>query len=95
MAEQLYNTMVSYISQPGGLDDTATTVQLVDTGLFPTVGNYRCLIEQEIVLVTGNVGGLLTISRGEEGTTATAHSNQVAVFLVWTAAGMLNVIAGL
>lgn len=88
MSEYLYNTAVSYINQAGGLDDTATSVQLIDTALFPTVCNYRIAIESEICLVTVNVAGLLTITRGYEGTTATAHSNQLPVVLVTTAGGL-------
>lgn len=86
--EYLYNTALSYINQAGGLDDTAVSVQLIDTALFPTVPDYRIAIELEICLVTANTAGLLTIVRGYEGSVASAHSNQVPVVLVTTAGGL-------
>lgn len=90
MAEQLYNSMVSYINQPGGLDDTATSVQLLDLALFPDLGNYRITIEKEICLVTAHAAGLLTLVRAQEGTVASAHSNLLPVFVVFTAGGFLQ-----
>lgn len=88
MAEFLYNSFVSYISQVGGVAAGDTTFQLLDTGLFPTICNYRIQIDEEVMLVTANVAGLLTVVRGEEGTVATAHANQSQVFTVWTADGL-------
>jgi len=88
MAEFLYNSFVSYINQGGGMGSADTTVQLIDTTLFPTICNYRICIDSETMLVTSNVAGLLTVTRGVEGTTATAHANQTPVFLVITAGGL-------
>lgn len=88
MSEFLYNALVSYVNQAAGMDHAATTVQLLDTGLFPTTCNYRMTIDSEIMLVTANTGGLLTVVRAQEGTVASAHANQVPCFLTMTAGGL-------
>lgn len=89
MAEQLYNSMVSYIADAGGLDDIATSFTIIDTALFPDLGDYRVCVDQEVMVVSAHSSGTLTVTRGAEGTTATAHAFQAAVFIVWTAGGLL------
>lgn len=89
MPEQLYNSMVSYINEPAGIDDSQTSFSLVDTALFPDAGDYRIVVDFETMIVSAHSAGTLTVTRGAEGTVPTAHANQTGVFLVWTAAGML------
>jgi len=53
----------------------ATTINLVSAGSLPASGNYYAYIDQEQVLVTGGQGTTtLTVSRGQNGTVANAHS---------------------
>lgn len=88
MAEYIYNALISYVNQAVGVSSAATSIQLLDTGLFPTVCNYRITVDSEIMLVTANTGGLLTVSRAQEGTVATAHAINTPVFLSITAGGL-------
>jgi len=88
MAEFLYPSMVSYVADAGGLDESVTTVTLVDTTLFPDAGDYRVIIDAEIMLVASHAVGVLTVTRAQEGTVATGHAPNAGVFLVWTAGGM-------
>lgn len=94
MSEFLYNSLVSYVYQPAGMQDADATVQLSDVALFPTVCNYRITIDNEIMLVTANTGGLLSVTRGMEGTVASAHANNAAVFVVMTAEGLSTALSG-
>jgi len=50
-----------------------TTLTVSSSANFPTVPNFRILIESEILLVTAVSGTTFTITRGKEGTTAASH----------------------
>jgi hypothetical protein len=88
MAEKLLKSLVSYLDEPAGIDASQTSFLLVDTDLFPDVGDYRILVDQEYMLVTAHSVGVLTVTRGVEATVASAHSPNTQVFTVWTPGGM-------
>lgn len=50
--------------------------------------NFRILIDDELILVTGVASLTITMTRGIEGTTATTHSNGAEVFHVVTKGGL-------
>jgi hypothetical protein len=50
-----------------------TTLNVVSSDGFPTSGNFRILIDSEIILVTAVSGTTFTIIRGQEGTVAAGH----------------------
>ena len=80
--EQLSNAAVTTLAS--GINNSATTLSLTSATNFPTAGNFRILVESEIMKVTGVSGTTLTIVRGQEGTTAVSHSSGVAVAAVLT-----------
>ena len=57
----------------GGVTDVATTMAVVDATGLPTEGDFRLVVQEEIMIVTGRTGNTLTVIRGAEGTTASAH----------------------
>jgi hypothetical protein len=67
-------------------DDLALTVKSA-VG-FPTGGNFRIIVDSEIVLVTDVVGKTFTIMRAQEGTSAASHDADAAVFHVITAGAL-------
>jgi hypothetical protein len=81
--EKLANTAAStlngsILANPGTLTVTSATP-------FPSAGNFRILIDSEILLVTAVAGAVFTVTGGQEGTTAASHSNGAAVTHVLTA----------
>jgi hypothetical protein len=80
--EQLSNAAVTTLAS--GITNSATTLSLTSATNFPSAGNFRLLVESEIMKVTGVSGTTLTIVRGQEGTTAVSHSSGVAVAAVLT-----------
>lgn len=78
----------STISMTGGLSDTSTTtITLASGSLFPTVGTFLVLIDNEKILVarTSSTSNTLTIQangRGYAATTRAAHANGATVTLV-------------
>jgi len=59
----------------GAITAAATTCTVTDgAALGWTSGSIRCRIENEIVYVTNVTGNTVTMSRGQEGTTAATHA---------------------
>lgn len=60
------------------------TVSVADAAEFPSNGNFRILIDSEILLVTSVSGSDFTASRAQEGTSIASHSNGATVRLIFT-----------
>lgn len=85
-----------------GITNTATSISVASTqgSLFPTLGAgdyfYATLIDSsnnlEIVKVTARAGDTLTVSRGQEGTTARAYAAGDKLELRPTAQSLLDLI---
>jgi len=72
MAELFKNLASTTLN--GDIDDTTTSV-VVNSAMGFTGGNFRILIDSEIMKVTGVSGTTLTVTRHQEGTSAAAHAN--------------------
>lgn len=59
----------------GAITDVATSMTVTDGTVYPSEGDYRVQIDQEIVLVTARSTHVLTIERGVDGTAGAAHSS--------------------
>jgi len=66
----------------------ATSLTVKSPVGFPTTGNFRILVESEIMLVTNVQGAVFTVTRAQEGTAAAAHDANKAVFHVLTAGAL-------
>jgi len=90
MAEQLSNFGRTTIS--GSINDTTTSVVVTDGSVFPSTGDFRINVEDELMLVTARATNTLTVTRGIEGTSAAAHTTGVYVTHVATAGGVTKMI---
>jgi len=88
--EQFQNNAFSALD--GGITDVATTADVDDGSVFPSVGNFRILIDDEIILVTARSSDTLTIVRGQEGTTNVAHSDDAKVTHVLTQGALQRIL---
>lgn len=68
----------------GGIDDTQTTITVIDGSVFPAEGDFRLLIESEILLCTARSTNDLTVVRGREGTSGASHVDTTPVDLILT-----------
>ncbi len=84
--EQLMNNAATTLTV--GVDGAATVLSVASTSVLPTAGDFRLLVEKELVLCTAVTGNTLTVVRGIEGTTATSHASSAAVVHVLTQAGV-------
>jgi hypothetical protein len=87
MTELFANSATSTLN--GAINNAVTSLTVTSAALFPTSGNFRILIDSEIMLVTAVAGAVFTVERGAEGTTAASHLNLAPVTCIVTA-GALN-----
>jgi hypothetical protein len=75
-------------SLDAGIDDNDLALTVKSAAGFPTGGNFRIIVESEIMLVTDVQGNVFTVTRAQEGTSAAAHDADMAVFHVLTAGAL-------
>ena len=72
---------------------TATSITVASATGFPSSGNFRILIDTEIMEVTAVGGTTWTVSRADGGSTAATHLNAAAVTGILTAEALNNLVA--
>ena len=75
-----------------GLANTTdpVTFTILDPSMFPTSGNFRLKVGNEILLVTAVSGDQFTVSRAQEGTTAASHPNGVTATAILSAGSLIQ-----
>lgn len=71
-----------------GINNSTTSLSVVDASTFPVSGNFRIRVDNELLLVTGVSGTTFTVTRGIEGTSATSHSAGAQATHVLTSAAL-------
>lgn len=72
----------------GAINDVVTSLTVTSATEFPTEGDFRLLIDLEIVLVTAVAGAVFTIVRAQEGTTGASHTDLAPVIQIVTEDGL-------
>lgn len=76
------------------VSNVATSLTVLSGTPFPASGNFRILIDSEIMLVTAITGGTtFTVTRAQEGTSAVFHANGSLVSHLWTVGSLDQSIA--
>ncbi len=88
--EQFANNAVDALN--GAIDDVVTSLNVADASAFPTDGNFRILIDSEIMLVTAISTNTFTVVRAQEGTVAASHSDAALVTQLLTAGSLERLI---
>lgn len=91
MAEQFVNFAETTLD--GALNDSSTSVPVVNGGVFPATGDFRLVCENEIMKATSRSGNTLTVQRGAESTTAVSHASGTPIKLVLTAESLPTIIS--
>lgn len=84
--EQLLNKASTTVAEP--LDNSETTITVADGSVFPADGDYRLIIDSEVILVKSRATNDLTAVRGVDGTSAVTHLTGVDIDTVITAGGI-------
>jgi hypothetical protein len=91
MAEQFANNATSELAALCVIGDTA--VIIANPAPFPTMGNFRLLVDNELMLCTAVASDIFSVTRGIEGTTEANHALGAAIILPLTA-GSLATLGG-
>ena len=94
MSYELVANLASTTMNNGGtLSSGATSVTVTSAAAFSASGNFRILIESELIQVTAVSSNTFTLVRGVDGTTAASHADGNSVIEVVTALGLPQLIA--
>jgi len=88
MSEQFANNAISTLTS--SMDNVTTSALISSVSYFPPVGNFRIIVDSEIMKVTSvsSTNKTFTVVRGQEGTTAASHSNGATVACVVTSGAL-------
>lgn len=93
MTETFANDAQTTINQAGGIGSGDVSFTVSSASDFPTSGEFRIRIDDELMLVTNVAGNVFTVTRAIESTAATAHGNGAYVTAILTA-GALAAFSG-
>lgn len=79
----------------GSINNSTTTVVVTSAASFSASGNFRIIVDSEIMLVTSVSSNTFTVTRGVEGTSGASHSSGASCTHVLTAASLLKIISDL
>lgn len=91
MSERFTNNASSLLN--GAINDVVTSLVVDDATTFPNSGDFRIVIDSEIMIVTGVSGTTFTVTRGAEGTTAAAHSDNAPITHILTSGSLKQILA--
>lgn len=74
----------------GGINNSVTSITVTSASGFPATGNFRILIDSEIMIVTAVSSNTFTVTRGAESTTAASHNDLSTVTMIITNGGLLQ-----
>lgn len=91
--EQLSNNAAS--TTTGAIDGVTNPVgvTVASAAAFPAAGNFRIIVDAEIMLVTAVAGAVFTCTRAQEGTAIASHLAAAAVTHVLTAASFKQLVS--
>lgn len=84
--EQFVNNAKTTLN--GGIDASVTTVTVTSGSVFPAEGDFRVIVNDEIMLVTARSTNDLTVIRGQDGTSGAIQADASEIRVILTAGGM-------
>lgn len=82
LREQHINDGITALN--GAINNSVTSITVVSGGVFPSAGNFRIMIDSEIMICTARSSNTLTVTRGQDGTAAASHSDAAAVNMMYS-----------
>lgn len=92
MAEQLANNAATTLSATMDGSTDPITFNVADGSEFPSAGNFRLRIGNEILLATARTSNQITANRAQENTAIASHAANVDVIGVFTKAALEAVL---
>lgn len=76
----------------GAINNSVTSIVVDDGSVFPSTGDFRVVIDNEIMICTARSSNTLTVTRGQEGTSAASHSDNATVKSALTKDSLLKIL---
>lgn len=86
MTEQFANNASTTLN--GALNNSSTSVAVTNGAPFSQSGTFRVIVDSEIMIVNSIAGNTLSVSRGQEGTTAVSHLSGAVITQIVTAGAL-------
>ena len=83
MAETFANFATSTLN--GAINNSTTSITVTSGTSFPSTGDFRILVDSELMLCTARSGNVLTVTRAIESTSAVSHNDGSVVTHILTA----------
>jgi len=83
MTEQFANNASTTLN--GAITNSATSIAVTNGTPFSQSGTFRVIVDSEIMLVNSISGNTLSVTRGQEGTTAVSHLSGATITQIVTA----------
>lgn len=83
---------VTFATLSSGINSAVTSLTVSSASFFPSVGQFRILIDSEYMLVTAVAGTTLTVTRGAESSTPASHLTGAKVIGVLTRGGLAQIV---
>jgi hypothetical protein len=74
----------------GSITNSDNPITVTDGSVFPSTGNFRVMIDTEILICTARSSNSLTVSRGQDGTSAASHSSGATISMIYSTQGLSN-----
>lgn len=75
-------TNVAITTLSAGINSSVTSITVTSAAKFPTLGTFRVLIDNELMIVSSVSGNVFTVTRGAESTTAASHLSGATCALI-------------
>lgn len=72
----------------GAIDSSVTTVTVTTGSVFPATGNFRVMVDSEIMICTARSTNDLTVIRGQDGTSAASHVDTSTISMIYSVEGL-------
>jgi hypothetical protein len=85
--QNLANTTLS-----ASINSSDNPISVAAGSVFPSTGNFRIMVDSEIMIVTARSTNSLTVTRGADGTSAASHSGGATVSMIYSTQGLSRII---
>ena len=76
----------------GAINNSVTSITVTTGSVFPSTGNFRVMVDSEIMICTARSTNTLTVTRGQDGTSAASHSDLATICMVYTSQGFARLM---
>lgn len=90
LKQQHKNDAISSLN--GSINNSTTSITVSDGSKFPSTGNFRVMVDSEIMICTARSSNTLTVTRGQDGTSAASHADLATIAMIYSTEGLTRLL---